>query len=87
MLQDIDLLVESVYRDRIDRTQFYKQFVTFGCMLYFLVILVQVLLGNASYIKLLEEWYVILLLHGVILINTYFLISGIKYYHEDVGAE
>ena len=87
MSQDIDMLVESVYRDRIDRQNFFKQFVTFGCMLYFLVILVQVLLGNASYIKLLEEWYVIILLHGVILINTYFLISGIKYYHEDVGAE
>ncbi|MBR4178594.1 MAG: hypothetical protein IKR57_04525 [Bacilli bacterium] len=87
MLQDIDMLVESVYRDRIDRTQFYKQFITFGCALYLLVLLVQLLLGNESYIKLLEDWYVVLLLHGVILINTYFLISGIKYYHEDVGAE
>ena len=87
MLQDIDLLVESVYRDRIDRTGFYKQFITFGCALYLLVLLVQLLLGNDSYIKLLEDWYVIVLLHGVILINTYFLLSGIKYYHEDVGAE
>ena len=87
MLQDIDMLVESVYRDRIDRTGFYKQFITFGCALYLLVLLVQLLLGNDSYIKLLEDWYVIVLLHGVILINTYFLLSGIKYYHEDVGAE
>ena len=87
MLQDIDMLVESVYRDRIDRNNFYKQFVTFGCMLYFLVILVQVLLGNASYVSLLNMWYVQILLHGVILINTYFLVSGTKYYHEDVGAE
>ena len=81
MLQDIDMLVESVYRDRIDRTGFYKQFITFGCALYLLVLLVQLLLGNDSYIKLLEDWYVIVLLHGVILINTYFLLSGIKYYH------
>ena len=87
MLQDIDMLVESVYRDRIDRTGFYKQFITFGCALYLLVLLVQLLLGNDSYIKLLEDWYVIVLLHGVILINTYFLLSGIKYYHEEVGAE
>jgi len=87
MLQDIDMLVESVYRDRIDRSNFYKKFITFGIALYFLVLLVQLLLGSASYIQLLENWIVIALLHGVILINTYFLITGIKYYHEDVGAE
>ena len=87
MLQDIDLLVESVYRDRMDRTTFYKQFVTFGLALYLLVLLVQLLLGDSSYLTLLEEWYVQLLLHIVILINTYFLVTGMKYYHEDVGAE
>ena len=87
MLQDIDMLVESVYRDRIDRTTFYKQFVTFGLFLYLLVLLVQLLLGESSYVTLLSQWYVQLLLHGVIIINTYFLISGIRYYHEDVGAE
>ena len=87
MLQDIDMLVESVYRDRLDRTSFYGQFLTFGIALYFLILLVQLLLGNDSYLQLLEEWYVVILLHGVILINTYFLVTGIKYYHEDVGAE
>ena len=87
MLQDIDMLVESVYRDRIDRTSFYKQFLTFGLALYLLVLLVQLLLGNSSYLLLLKDWYVVLLLHGVIIVNTYFLVSGIKYYHEDVGAE
>ena len=87
MLQDIDMLVESVYRDRIDRTTFYKQFCTFGVALYLLVLMVQLLLGESSYMTLLDEWYVQLLLHGVILINTYFLLTGIKYYHEDVGAE
>ena len=84
---DIDMLVENVYRDRIDRTNFYKQFITFGIALYFLVLLVQLLLGSDSYLQLLEQWYVVILLHGVILINTYFLVSGIRYYHEDVGAE
>ncbi len=87
MLQDIDMLVESVYRDRIDRTTFYKQFCTFGLALYLLVLLVQLLLGEDSYLQLLDQWYVVILLHGVILVNTYFLLTGIKYYHEDVGAE
>ena len=87
MLQDIDMLVENVYRDRIDRSSFYSQFVMFGLVLYLLVLLVQLLLGSDSYLLLLEKWYVIILLHCVILINTYFLLSGIKYYHENVGAE
>ena len=87
MLQDIDMLVENVYRDRIDRTSFYKQFVKFGLALYLLVLLVQLLLGDQAYLKLLNNVFVVLLLHGVILINSYFLLSGIKYYHEDVGAE
>ena len=87
MMQDIDMLVESVYRDRIDRANFYKQFITFGIALYFLVLLVQLLLGVDSYMLLLQRWYVVLLLHGVIIINTMFLLKGIKFYHEDVGAE
>ena len=87
MMQDIDMLVENVYRDRMDRTTFYKQFISFGLALYLLVLLVQVLLGDTSYATLLSEWYVQLLLHGVIIINTYFLMTGVKYYHEDVGAE
>lgn len=87
MLQDIDMLVENVYRDRIDRQSFYGQFITFGLVLYLLVILIQFLLGNNSYLELLNEWYVLLLLHGVIIVNTLFLIKGIKFYHEDVGAE
>lgn len=87
MQMDIDMLVESVYRDRIDRTTFYKQFIMFGLILYLLVLLVQLLLGGDSYLELIKDWYVVLLLHGVILINTFFLVTGIKYYHEDVGAE
>ena len=87
MSMDIDMLVESVYRDRIDRAAFFSQFIMFGMILYLLVLLVQLLLGNASYIVLLEKWYVIVLLNVVIIINSYFLITGIKYYHENVGAE
>ena len=87
MQMDIDMLVESVYRDRIDRATFYKQFITFGIMLYMLVLLVQLLVGQDGYLALLEKWYVVILLHLVILVNTFFLLSGIKFYHEDVGAE
>ena len=49
--------------------------------------LVQYLLGKESYIIMLQRWYVRLLLHGILIINTYFLIKGEKYYNENVGAE
>ena len=87
MSLDIDMLVENVYRDRMDRAQFHKKFVQFGIILYFMVMLVQFLLGVDSYIKLLDNILVQLLLHGIILANTYFLLNGEKYYNENVGAE
>lgn len=87
MSLDIDMLVENVYRDRMDRAEFHKKFLQFGIILYLMVMLVQYLLGVESYIKLLDNVLVQLLLHGIILINTYFLLSGEKYYNENVGAE
>jgi len=87
MLLDIDMLVEGVYRDKMDRAAFYKKFVGFGCALYLLVMLTQFLLGQENYIKMLDEWYVIILLHGIIIINSYFLINGTKFYNEDIGGE
>ena len=87
MQLDIDMLVENVYRDRIDRQTFHKQFLQFGIMLYFLVMLVQYLLGTESYLDLLKLWYIQLLLHAVIIINSMFLLKGEKYYNENVGAE
>ena len=87
MQLDIDMLVESVYRDRIERASFHKSFLRFGIMLYLLVMLVQYLLGRETYLVLLERWYVQILMHGVIVINTYFLLKGEKYYNENVGAE
>jgi len=87
MSLDIDMLVENVYRDRMDRAQFHKKFLQFGIILYLMVMLVQYLLGTESYIALLENPLVQLLLHGIIIINSYFLISGEKYYNENVGAE
>ena len=87
MSLDIDMLVENVYRDRMDRAEFHKKFLQFGIILYLMVMLVQYLLGVESYIKLLDNVLVQLLLHGIIIINTYFLLSGEKYYNENVGAE
>ena len=87
MQLDIDMLVESVYRDRIERASFHKSFLQFGVMLYLLVMLTQYLLGRETYLIMLERWYVKVLLHGVLIINTYFLLKGEKYYNENAGAE
>ena len=87
MSMDIDALVEGVYRDRMDRSNFHKRFVTFGVILFFLVMAMQMLLGKDKYISMLELWYVQLILHAIIIINCYFLVTGEKYYNEDVGVE
>ena len=87
MLSDIDMLVESVYRDRMDRQAFYKQFLQFGVILYFLVMILQFLLGVDSYLELISIWFMNLLVHAIIIFNSYFILSGTKYYNENVGAE
>ena len=87
MSMDIDALVEGVYRDQMDRKNFHKRFLSFGMILFSLVIIVQFMLGRENYIELLNMWYVQLILHAIILIDVYFLITGEKYYNEDVGAE
>ena len=87
MSMDIDALVEGVYRDQMDRKNFHKKFLTFGLVLFSLVIVVQFMLGKENFIELLNMWYVQIILHGVVLINVFFLVTGEKYYNEDVGAE
>ena len=87
MSQDIDMLVESVYRDRIDRASFYKKFVQFGIILYLMVMLIQFILGVPTYIENLKQIYMQILLHIIVAINTFFLLSGTKFYNENVGAE
>ena len=49
--------------------------------------LVQMMVGVESYIKLLDNALVQILLHAVVIINTYFILSGEKYYNENVGEE
>ncbi len=87
MMQDIDMLVEGVYRDKMDRAAYYKKFVMYGLALYLLVMLMQFLLGQAQYIAMVNEWYIQIILHAVIIINSFFLIDGTKFYNEEIGAE
>ena len=87
MQLDIDTLVEGVYRDRIDRANFHRRFLQFGIMLYVFALLIQYLLGKESYIILLDNIFARIVLHGIIIINSIFLIRGEKYYNENVGAE
>ena len=87
MASDIDMLVEGVYRDKMDRKNFHTRFLTFGLALYLMVMAMQFLLGKDSYLELLDLWYVKVLLHVIIIINSYFLFKGEKYYNENVGAE
>ena len=87
MMLDIDALVEGVYRDKMDRKQFYTKFLTFGLALYLLVMLIQFLLSPSNYLVMLDEWYVQIILHLIIILNTFFLLKGIKFYNEDTGVE
>ncbi|HPZ23704.1 MAG TPA: hypothetical protein PLB45_01975 [Bacilli bacterium] len=87
MMLDIDLLVEGVYRDKMDRDVSHKKFIGFGIALYFLVMLTQALVNTDNYKTMLNQLYVRALLHGIIWVNTYFLISGEKFYNEDTGVE
>ena len=87
MSMDIDALVEGVYRDQMDRKQFHTKFITFAMVLFLLVLVMQVLLGKESYMQLLDLWYVQIVLHLIIIVNCYFLLSGEKYYNENVGVE
>lgn len=87
MLNDIDVLVEGVYRDRSDRKQFHQQFLMFGLVLYTLIMLIQLILGIDSYIEMLDNPLMKILVHAVVIINSYFLLKGERYYNENVGAE
>ncbi len=87
MQLDIDMLVENVYRDRIDRANFHKKFLQYGLMLYLMAMLIQYLLGKETYLQLLKTPVPTILLHFILIFNTWFLLKGEKYYNENVGAE
>lgn len=88
MLMDIDELVEGVYHDRIDRQGFHKQFVQFGLLLYLMIMFTQLVIGRDKYIDMVNSNIIVqIALHIIVLMNSYFLLSGEKYYNENVGAE
>jgi len=87
MLNDIDVLVEGVYRDRMDRANFHKQFIMFGLALYAIIILIQLLVSVETYISMLDNLLVKIALHVLVIVNSLFLLKGEKYYNENVGAE
>lgn len=87
MSLDIDALVEGVYRDQMDRNNSHGRFLRFGLILYLLVVVLRFMLGEENYIKLLDIWYVQVILHAIVIINAFFMMSGEKYYNEDVGVE
>ena len=74
MLVDIDALVEGVYRDRMDRANFHRQFLMFGFALFGIVILLQVLVQIDTYLIMLKNVFIAIALHGLVLINTGFLL-------------
>ena len=49
--------------------------------------LTQTLLGTENYIDMLDKVYVTVILHIIIVVNSYFLLNGEKYYNEDTGGE
>ena len=88
MLLDVDQLVEGVYQDRMNRQAFHKSFIQYGLLLYLMVMLVQWLIGKETYIEMVNTNLILQIgLHIVVLFNSYFLLSGEKYYNENVGAE
>ena len=88
MLLDIDELVDGVYRDRIERQSFHRKFISFGLMMYLMIILVQMLLTKDKYIEMVQTSILMnIFLHVIVLLNAYFLLSGEKYYNENVGVE
>ena len=87
MLDDVDALVEGVYRDRMERANFHRIFLIFGFALFGIIILIQMLVQLETYIKMLNEIFILIALHALVLINTFFLLKGEKYYNENVGAE
>ena len=70
------------------RQGFHRSFVQFGLMLYLMIMLIEILIGRDKYIQMVNENIIIqVALHFIVLLNSYFLLSGEKYYNENVGAE
>ena len=49
--------------------------------------LIQLLISVPTYISMLDVFFVKIIIHAVVIINSLFLLSGDKYYNENVGVE
>lgn len=87
MLNDIDELVEGVYKDRMDRKTFFTKFLMFGMMLYGLSIMIQFLIEKPVYRKMASSLFPMLIMHAILILNTRSIIKGVRFYNENVGAE
>lgn len=52
-----------------------------------MVALIQLLIGQETYIAMIDNVFIRIFVHGVVIINSWFLLNGEKYYNENVGAE
>ena len=59
----------------------------FGVSLYSLIALIQLILGVEKYISMLDSIFMRIMVHGVVVINSFFLLKGERFYNENVGAE
>ena len=88
MLLDVDEIVEGVYSDRMNRQAFHRSFIQYGILLYLMIMLVQLLIKKDTYIAMVNGSLLIqIALHTIVILNSYFLLSGEKYYNENVGGE
>ena len=65
----------------------YTEILIFGFALYGIVILLQFLVQIDTYIQLLSNVFIVIALHLLVFINTFFLLKGERFYNENVGAE
>ena len=52
-----------------------------------MIALIQLLIGQETYVAMVDNVIIRIFVHLVVIINSYFLLAGEKYYNENVGAE
>ena len=52
-----------------------------------MIALIQLLIGQETYIAMVDKLFIRIFIHIIVLVNSWFLLSGEKYYNENVGAE
>ena len=52
-----------------------------------MIALIQLLIGQETYIAMIDKAFIRIFVHAIVIINSWFLLSGEKYYNENVGAE